>query len=67
MKPKEIFMSHIYAESYLNFTEEYLSQLKASIELMRKGNVNGNTVSNSEFGWQSNVLPHSGPFEKLTK
>jgi|TARA_R110002020_G_scaffold183173_1_gene379164 uncharacterized protein (TIGR02466 family) len=67
MKPKEIFMSHIYAESYLNFTEEYLSQLKASIELMRRGNVDGNTVSNSEFGWQSNVLPHSGPFEKLTK
>ena len=67
MKPNAIFMSHIYAESYLNFTEEYLSQLKASIELMRRGNIDGNAVSNSEFGWQSDVLPHSGPFEKLTK
>ena len=48
MKPKEIFMSHIYAESYLNFTEEYLSQLKASIELMRRGNIDGNAVSNRD-------------------
>jgi len=67
MQPKEVSVSHVYAESYLDLNENYLAQLKASIELMRKGNIDGKAISNFEFGWQSNKLPHSGPFEELTK
>ena len=67
MKPKEVFTSHVYAESSLDLHQNYLTQLKSSIELMRRGDVNGNTASNWDFGWQSDMLPHSGPFEELTK
>jgi len=59
MQPKEVSVSHVYAESYLDLNENYLAQLKASIELMRRGNINGEA--------ESNTLPHSGPFEELTK
>ena len=67
MKPTEIFSSHIYGESFLGLNVNYLNQLKASIELMRRGNIEGRMVSNVEFGWQSDGLPQSGPFEKLTQ
>jgi len=50
MQPKEVSVSHVYAESYLDLNENYLAQLKASIELMRRGNINGEAVSNFEFG-----------------
>ena len=67
MKPVEILPSHIYGEDFLSLDQNYLNSLKASIELMRKGHVNGEAVSNFQFGWQSNNLPHSGLFEKLTQ
>ena len=63
MKPKEIFASHVYTDSSLDLDQNYLTQLKASIELMRRGDINGNTASNWDFGWQSDMLPHSGPLK----
>jgi len=66
-KVKQIFPNHIYGEDYLGLDENYLTQLKSSIELVRRGNIDGKSYSNSEFGWQSNDLPQSGPFEKLTQ
>jgi uncharacterized protein (TIGR02466 family) len=67
MNPTEIFPQNIYKKSYLKFNKKYLADLQASIELMRRGDVRGRNVSNIEFGWQSDNLPHSGPFEPLTQ
>ena len=67
MKPIKAYASHIYGESFLDFNDNYISQLKATIELMRRGDVNGRAVSNQQFGWQSDNLPHTGPFELLVK
>jgi uncharacterized protein (TIGR02466 family) len=67
MKPIKAYASHIYGESFLNLNDGYISQLKATIELMRRGNINGRAISNREFGWQSDNLPHTGPFELLVK
>lgn len=67
MQPIEIFPSHVYGKSFLGLDNNYLKQLETSIELMRRGDVNGKAYSNTSFGWQSDVLPQSGPFEKLTQ
>ena len=57
MKPIKAYASHIYGESFLDFNDNYISQLKATIELMRRGDVNGRAVSNQQFGWQSDTYP----------
>ena len=67
MKPKAVSMSHVYGESNLGLHENYLTQLKASIELLRRGNINGKVNSNWDFGWQTEMLPHSGVFEEITQ
>ena len=46
MKPIKAYASHIYGESFLNLNDGYISQLKATIELMRRGNINGRAISN---------------------
>ena len=63
----EIFPQHLYEKTFLGFNKDYLSQLQASIELIRRGDINGRRISNSEFGWQSDHLPQDGPFEPLTQ
>ena len=69
MKAKEIFPLNVYGSDFLGFDQNYLNQLEASIELIRRGNIDGNELqfSNTEFGWQSRDLPQDGPFEKLTQ
>ena len=67
MKTKEIFPLNVYGFDFLGFNQNSLNQLRASIELIRRGNINGRTYSNNEFGWQSQDLPQNGPFEKLTQ
>jgi len=63
----EIFPQHVYEKNFLQFDKNYLSQLQASIELIRRGNINGREISNTQFGWQSDNLPQNGPFEILTQ
>ena len=67
MKVKEIFAQHIFSKCFLDFDTNYLSQLQASIELIRRGDVQGAVISNREFGWHSKGLPQNGPFEILTQ
>ena len=67
MKVNYINPQNIFGETFLDFDDNYLKQLIASIELIRRGNINGRAFSNLEFGWQSNFIPESGPFEKLTQ
>ena len=67
MKPIEINPANIYGEDFLDLSNNYLQQLEASIELMRRGDINGVAFSNNGFGWQSDMLPHVGPFETLTQ
>ena len=63
----EIFPQHVYEKNFLQFDKNYLSQLQASIELIRRGDINGREISNTQFGWQSDNLPQNGPFEILTQ
>jgi len=63
----EIFPQHVYEKHFLEFDTNYLNQLQASIELIRRGDINGRSKSNTEFGWQSDALPHDGPFQFLTE
>ena len=65
MKVNYINPQNIFGETFLDFDDNYLKQLIASIELIRRGNINGRAFSNLEFGWQSNFIPDSGPFEKF--
>ena len=67
MNPTEIFSQHVYKKHFLEFNTNYLNQLQASIELIRRGDINGRSISNSEFGWQSDSLPQDGPFQFLTE
>ena len=67
MQPEFIFPAHVYGQDYLGLNQDYLNQLTSSIELIRRGNINGQELSNYEFGWQSDNLPQSGPFEKITQ
>ena len=67
MKPKEILSQHLYGETYLGFDKNYLNKIESSIELFRRGNVNGRVVSNNSFGWQSDMLPEDGVFLNLTQ
>jgi uncharacterized protein (TIGR02466 family) len=68
MVVQEIFAQHLFSKCSLNFDTNYLNQLRASIELIRRGDVQGHRKSNIEFGWQSSDdLPQSGPFEILTQ
>ena len=62
MQPIEINPANIYGEDFLDLSNNYLQQLEASIELMRRGDINGVTFSNNGFGWQSDMLPNVGPF-----
>ena len=63
----EIFPQHVYEKHFLEFNKNYLNQLQASIELIRRGDINGRSISNSQFGWQSDSLPQDGPFNLLTQ
>ena len=67
MQPTEIFPQNIFQKSNLGLDKNYLNKLHSSIELMRRGDVNGTMISNVEFGWQSKALPQTGPFENLTQ
>jgi uncharacterized protein (TIGR02466 family) len=67
MQPIEIFPQNIFQKSNLGLDKNYLNKLHSSIELMRRGDVNGTMISNVEFGWQSKALPQTGPFENLTQ
>ena len=60
MKVNYINPQNIFGETFLDFDDNYLKQLIASIELIRRGNINGRAFSNLEFGWQSNFIPESG-------
>ena len=51
MQPKFIFPAHVYGQDYLGLNQDYLNQLTSSIELIRRGNINGQELSNYEFGW----------------
>ena len=53
---------NVYAETHMDLNDKYLSQLLATIELIRRGNVNGEEFSNHSFGWQSSDLPQIGTF-----
>ena len=53
---------NVYAETHMDLNDKYLSQLLATIELIRRGNVNGEEFSNHSFGWQSSDLPQNGTF-----
>ena len=39
MKAKEIFPLNVYGSDFLGFDQNYLNQLEASIELIRRGNI----------------------------
>lgn len=67
MQPEFIFPAHVFGQDYLGLNQDYLNQLISSIELIRRGDINGKELSNYEFGWQSDNLPQSGPFEKITQ
>ena len=67
MVTQDIFYQHIFSKCFLDFDKSYLNQLQASIELIRRGDINGRAISNLEFGWQSDGLPQNGPFEILTQ
>ena len=67
MNPTEIFSQHIYEKHFLEFNTGYLNQLQASIELIRRGDINGRSISNTQFGWHSASLPQDGPFQFLTQ
>jgi len=66
-KFKQIYSQHLVSECFLDLDTNYLNQLHASIELIRRGDTQGESKSNSEFGWQSDELPQNGPFENLTQ
>jgi uncharacterized protein (TIGR02466 family) len=67
MKARPIHYMGLYGETILNLDESYIKQVRDSIELLRRGDVEGRMVSNVNFGWQSGFLPQTGPFEKLTQ
>ena len=62
MKAKEIMPLNMYAEADMDFNEKYLSQLLGMVELLRRGNKDGVSHSNTTFGWQSEGLPQNGVF-----
>ena len=66
MKAIEIFPRNIYGETFLGFDSGYLQSIEATIELFRRGNTSGREMSNQDFGYQSNLLPHDGVFQNLT-
>ena len=66
MKILEIFPSNIYTETSLGLNRNYILSLINTIELFRRGDVNGAEKSNTTFGWQSHSLPHDGLFQILT-
>tara|TARA_Y100001973_G_C5175760_1_gene321803 strand:+ start:1071 stop:1643 length:573 start_codon:yes stop_codon:yes gene_type:complete len=53
---------NLYAETQMDLKDKYISQLLATIELIRRGNIDGEKFSNHSFGWQSSGLPQSGTF-----
>ena len=66
MKAEHILSTHVFGESYIDIEKEYREQLIASIELLRRGDVNGRAVSNFSFGWQSQDIPTAkGIFKKI--
>ena len=66
MKAIEIFPRNIYGDTFLGFDSGYLQSIEATIELFRRGNTSGREMSNQDFGYQSNLLPHDGVFQNLT-
>jgi len=66
MKAEQILSAHVFGESYIDFEKAYIEQLIASIELLRRGDVNGRAISNLSFGWQSQDIPITdGVFKKI--
>jgi uncharacterized protein (TIGR02466 family) len=65
MKSKLIMPSHVYGQTQTNLNKKYISQLLATIELLRRGDINGAEFSNVTFGWQSSNLPMNGVFIPL--
>ena len=66
MKAEHVLSTHVFGESYIDIEKEYREQLIASIELLRRGDVNGRAVSNFSFGWQSQDIPTArGIFKKI--
>ena len=62
IKAKKIVPGHVYGVTQMKFNDKYLSQLLSTIELIRRGDVNGAALSNAQFGWQSSGLPMNGVF-----
>tara|TARA_R100001086_G_scaffold124401_1_gene64198 strand:- start:67 stop:642 length:576 start_codon:yes stop_codon:yes gene_type:complete len=67
MRSNLIFHSHIYGESFLGLNNNHLQKIIETINLMKKGDIKGESNSNFNFGWQSKPLPHDGLFEILTQ
>tara|TARA_R100001591_G_scaffold93043_1_gene98891 strand:+ start:225 stop:797 length:573 start_codon:yes stop_codon:yes gene_type:complete len=67
MKVKEIFPQNIYGDCFLNLEDNYINKLVASIELLRRGDIEGETFSNNSFGWHSSNIPQGGVFQNLTE
>ena len=66
MKAEPLLSTHVFGETYIDFEKAYIEQLIASIELLRRGNVNGRAFSNFSFGWQSQDIPVTdGVFKKI--
>lgn len=65
--PQFTFPSHVYGETFLGHSSYDLKNIETSIELIRRGDVNGSSYSNTEFGWQSRCIPQGGAFENITQ
>ena len=67
MKPKFNFPPNVYGETRLGLQKNYRNNLLATIELMRRGNKDGQAYSNYGYGWQSQFLPLVGIYEPLVE
>jgi len=67
MKPKFNFPPNVYGETRLGLQKNYRNNLLATIELMRRGNTDGQAFSNYSFGWQSQFLPLVGIYDPLVE
>ena len=65
MKAEQLLSTHVFGETYIDLEKAYIEQLIASIELLRRGDVDGRAISNLSFGWQSQDIPvTNGVFKK---
>ena len=49
MKARPIHYMGLYGETILNLDESYIKQIRDSIELMRRGELDGRIISNVNF------------------